>query len=347
MAFHVVIVLMMVVCLPKHTIAQPSVDTTSTCATSSGGASGTRGTHTISTVLELSTPNGTSNIVAKQKATCSFCGENAPPTVEETSCSCTESALVRELNDVIATLRESVDRLTDRLEGQQVATVRTDIEDFDYPVIELDGARWRRFWWYTANSAWPESATDVLQDAYGDCNANSSYCFSRLPSTLNEYSTEMLGRDSAGTVYRWSFNPNNDVAHAVWQAFHSHEEVKILNGNVWAPKVVSGPAPSADQDSFQYREEHGVKSLQIDDDTCDCLTSLSLGHGMCLTGFSTAYGPENVYGVDLLYDSHCQTPSPANGLSLYFKDDDDCTDARCPDGFRCSDGIYAYNCISA
>ena len=40
--------------------------------------------------------------------------------------------------------------------------------------------------------------------------------------------------------YRWSFNPNNDVAHAVWQAFHSREEVKILNGNVWAPKVVSG-----------------------------------------------------------------------------------------------------------
>ena len=51
--------------------------------------------------------------------------------MEETSCSCTESALVRELNDVIATLRESVDRLTDRLEGQQVATVRTGIEGKD------------------------------------------------------------------------------------------------------------------------------------------------------------------------------------------------------------------------
>lgn len=68
-----------------------------------------------------------------------------------------------------------------------------------------------------------------------------------------------------------------------------------------------------------YRIEHGVYSLLIDDDNCDCLTSLSMGHGMCGTGFSTSYGPENVFGVDTLYDSGCQTPSPSNKLSLYFK----------------------------
>ncbi len=346
MALRAVFVLMLL-CFLGYGIAQPSVDTASTCATSPGGGSGAPGTHTISTVLELTSQDGTQNIVAKQRATCSFCGENAPPTVEATSCSCTDSATVQQLNDVIATLRESVDRLTERLESHQVVTVRTDVEDFDYPVIELDGARWRQFWWYTANSTWPDSATDVLQDAYGDCDANSLYCFSRLPSSLKEHSAEMLGRDSDGNEYRWSFDPNNDVAHAVWRAFHSHEEVGIVNGNVWAPRVISGTITGRVQDSFQYREEHGVKSLQIDDDNCDCGTSLSLGHGMCLAGFSNTYGPENVFGVDLLYDVYCQTPSPKNGLSLYFKDDDDCSDAQCPDGFRCSDGIYAYNCISA
>ena len=68
-----------------------------------------------------------------------------------------------------------------------------------------------------------------------------------------------------------------------------------------------------------YRTEHGVTSLLLDDDNCDCLTSLSLGHGMCGAGFSTSYGPANRFGVDLLYDPKCQTPSPDNGLTLFFR----------------------------
>ena len=68
-----------------------------------------------------------------------------------------------------------------------------------------------------------------------------------------------------------------------------------------------------------YRTQNGVKSLLLDDDNCDCLTTLSMGHGMCGTGFSTSYGPANRFGVDLLYDPHCQTPNPQWGLSLYFK----------------------------
>lgn len=68
-----------------------------------------------------------------------------------------------------------------------------------------------------------------------------------------------------------------------------------------------------------YRTEHGVTSLLLDDDNCDCKTSLSLGHGMCGTGFSSSYGPVNTFGVDLLYDPACQTPSPDNGLTLFFK----------------------------
>ena len=68
-----------------------------------------------------------------------------------------------------------------------------------------------------------------------------------------------------------------------------------------------------------YRMEHGVTSLLLDDDNCDCKTSLNLGHGMCLAGHSTSYGPENRFGVDLLYDPGCQAPTPDNGLTLFFK----------------------------
>ena len=40
-----------------------------------------------------------------------------------------------------------------------------------------------------------------------------------------------------------------------------------------------------------YREQEGVKSLLLGDDNCDCLSTLSMGHGLCGTGFSTTYGP--------------------------------------------------------
>ncbi len=40
-----------------------------------------------------------------------------------------------------------------------------------------------------------------------------------------------------------------------------------------------------------YRGQEGVKSVLLDDDNCDCLSTLSMGHGLCGTGFSTKYGP--------------------------------------------------------
>jgi hypothetical protein len=46
-----------------------------------------------------------------------------------------------------------------------------------------------------------------------------------------------------------------------------------------------------DQDSFMYRDQQGVKSFLLDDDNCDCLSTLSMGHGLCGTTFSTSYGP--------------------------------------------------------
>ncbi|CAH1782315.1 unnamed protein product [Owenia fusiformis] len=251
---------------------------------------------------------------------------------------------------IIEGLKNAIDRMTNctcarKENGHHGYTVRSHYEAFDYPVIFVDDAvRWKLFWWFKSNSTWPALVSDVLQDKYGDCDVGAPYCFSRLPEVLQERVAELLAVDSDGNVYRWKFDPENNVAHAVWRAFHDHEYVKVTNGNPWNPKVVSGTAPKATQDSFHYRMEHGVASLQIDDDNCDCMTSLSMGHGMCGDGFSTTYGPENVFGVDLLYDHYCQTPSPKNGLRLYFRDDDDCINVTCPPGLQCKDGVHSYTC---
>ena len=80
-----------------------------------------------------------------------------------------------------------------------------------------------------------------------------------------------------------------------------------------------GPSPNRSQGSFMYRVQNGVRSLLLDDDNCDCYSTLSMGHGMCLSEFSTSYGPSGRFGVDLLYDTHCQTPDPKHSLSLYFR----------------------------
>lgn len=42
-----------------------------------------------------------------------------------------------------------------------------------------------------------------------------------------------------------------------------------------------GGGPTGPQDSFMYRIEHGFTSVLLDDDNCDCVSSFSLGHGMC------------------------------------------------------------------
>lgn len=85
-----------------------------------------------------------------------------------------------------------------------------------------------------------------------------------------------------------------------------------------------------------YRVQNGVRSLLLDDDNCDCYSTLSMGHGMCGTGFSASYGPAGRYGVDVLYDTHCQTPDPKHGLTLYFRDDDSCDDDPCPIHQECN-----------
>ncbi|XP_046861704.1 uncharacterized protein LOC124454990 [Xenia sp. Carnegie-2017] len=184
------------------------------------------------------------------------------------------------------------------------------------------GGDWLAFWWWSANAKWPSNENDVLGYAYGTCSPRDHYCFGRLPQWAQEDLTELLGVDSAGNVYKWKFDSKNPTAHAVWQAFHDHQQTpagKILNNKSWNPKVLSGKKPKVDQDSFMYRKQNGMKSILLDDDNCDCYTTLNIGHGMCKSSHDTTYGPQNQYGVDTLFDNLCQVPQPDNGLTLYFR----------------------------
>ena len=183
------------------------------------------------------------------------------------------------------------------------------------------GCKWTAFWWWPKDGQWRNDVKDVLEKPFGTCKETDVYCFGRLPSDAEEDRTKLLAIDTEGNVYRWKFSSGNPTAHAAWKAFHDHAETPhkaILNKKRWNPKVIKGTTPKADQDSFMYRSQAGVKSLLLDDDNCDCLSTISLGHGMCSAGFSTSYGPVNRFGVDALYDDHCNTPRPTVGLSLYF-----------------------------
>ena len=186
----------------------------------------------------------------------------------------------------------------------------------------FDTSSWQRFWWWSPGQTWPSGETDVLKNAYGTCKLSDLYCFQRLPSWAVEDSTDLLAIDSEGTVYQWRFDSKNPTAHAVWQALRDHLETsagKIVNSKAWDPLVLEGTKPKATQDSFMYRDQNGVKSFLLDDDNCDCLSTLSMGHGMCLAGHSTQYSTPNVFGVDKLYDPGCHGPTPSYGLSLYFR----------------------------
>lgn len=182
---------------------------------------------------------------------------------------------------------------------------------------------WTAFWWYDIDTTWPSHENDVLAYEFGHCQASDPYCFGRLPSDTVAASTEMLAIDSQGNDYLWGFGAATPVARAAWRAFHDHEVISVgdvLNESPgWNPAVLKGVLPEESQDSFMYREEEGVKSVLLDDDNCDCYSSLSLGHALCLSSHETSFGPTGQYGVDALYDSYCNVPRQGVGLTLYFR----------------------------
>ena len=189
-----------------------------------------------------------------------------------------------------------------------------------------DGVRiekWTAFWWYDVGTTWPTAENDVLAHDFGHCKANDSYCFGRLPLSAVEDNTELLAVDSQGTTYKWRFDSSNSVAHAAWRAFHDHEIVsfgEVTNSpDDWMPTTLNGGTPMTTQNSFMYREQYGVRSILLDDDGCDCLSTLNIGHGMCLEDHNTSNGPANQFGVDTLYDPACNAPRAGIGLTLYFQ----------------------------
>ena len=178
------------------------------------------------------------------------------------------------------------------------------------------------FWWYDVGTTWPSNEKDVLAYDFGHCEPRDPYCFSRLPADAKADLTEMLAVDSEGTAYKWNFSSNASAASAAWRAFHDHKEVnqgESVGILAWNPEVLNGSEPKDDQRAFMYREQNGVKSVLLDDDNCDCHSTLSLGHGMCGSNHDTSYSDVNSFGVDALYDPGCHGPRSGIGLTLYVR----------------------------
>ena len=188
------------------------------------------------------------------------------------------------------------------------------------PIAEgkhCEEVQYTAFWWYDANTAWPDWEDDVLRYDFGRCNSTDPDCFGRLPWSAVEDSTEMLAVDSENTTYKWRFNSSNDVAHAVWRAFHDHQHTyyqEVLNRQEWAPDVLSGNSPEKAQDSFMYRDQNGIRSILLGEDNCNCYSSLSFGRRMCHN-----VGSYYWKGVNTLYTPYCSVPRAGVGLTLYFR----------------------------
>ena len=121
---------------------------------------------------------------------------------------------------------------------------------------------------------------------------------------------------------KWNFSSNASATSAAWRAFHDHKEVnrgESVGILAWNPEVLNGSEPKDDQRAFMYREQNGVKSVLLDDDYCDCHSTLSLGHGMCLSNHNPVYSDVNSFGVDALYDPGCHGPRSGIGLTLYVR----------------------------
>jgi hypothetical protein len=70
-----------------------------------------------------------------------------------------------------------------------------------------------------------------------------------------------------------------------------------------------------------YRKQDGITSFLLDDDGCDCVSSLSMGHGMCGSGCSNSYTDCSIPGgVDVLNDPGCNGPGLDHGLVLYYRE---------------------------
>jgi hypothetical protein len=186
-----------------------------------------------------------------------------------------------------------------------------------------DGGRWIRWWWYTG-VGWPGHETEALGHPFGTFDSSSHYGFQRLPEGLEKEQVELLAKDGDGNIYKWDFASPSATAQQVWDSFTTGAQGRWNNaGDAWNPEVIAGSFFNTDQDAWQYRESEGVVSFLLDDDTCDCKSTLNAGHAMCGSGWNQTYAqPDGAYlryGVDTLNDGGCRGPVPERTLELYYR----------------------------
>lgn len=189
--------------------------------------------------------------------------------------------------------------------------------------MTTDGGGWTRWWWYqTASGTFPTGETDVLGHNFGTFDVSSDYGFQKLPSTTVKSSTQLLAKDGVN-VFKWDFASTTGTANAVWNAFHNgttYAYASALNVGTWNPIALKGSFTLAAQDSFMYRQQGDVKGFILDDDNCDCLSTLNAGPNMCNSSWDSRYGNGSfAYGVDVLNDTTCSSPDPAKKLFMYYR----------------------------
>merc|ERR1711937_533804 len=192
----------------------------------------------------------------------------------------------------------------------------------EFGLESAHGGGWTRWWWYNAGTSFPADKTDVFGDEAGSCSPSQAVCFQKLPGGLNEGQVEIMAADNVGTVYKWRFDPNNHVAHGAFLAMTQGTEIQhgAIGQQNWHPTVLQGDDHPVTQDAVMYRVEGGIKSFMLDDDMCDCKSSLSMGHAMCSGGCSNSYGNCDIPGgVDLLRDDGCEGPGSDHGLAIYYR----------------------------
>ena len=197
-----------------------------------------------------------------------------------------------------------------------------------FPALEsvtdsADGGRWHRFWWYLGYG-WPSGETAAFGHQYGTFSQSSPYGFQRLPQGLTKENIELLAKDDDGNIYKWDFGNTGTTALAVWNSMYSGTTGVFANGDAFNPTVIAGSFHGATQDSWQYRVSEGFTSFLLDDDACDCTSTLSAGHAMCGgSGWDQTYaqpaGAYLRYGVDTLNDGGCLGPIPTRRLELFYR----------------------------
>lgn len=186
-----------------------------------------------------------------------------------------------------------------------------------------DGGGWIRWWWYTG-VGWPGHETEALGHPFGTFDSSSHYGFQRLPEGLDKEQVELLAKDGDGNIYKWDFASPSATAQQVWDSFTQGAQGRWNNsGDAWNPEVIAGSFFNTDQDAWQYRDSEGVVSFMLDDDTCDCKSTLNAGHAMCGSSWNQTYAqPDGAYlryGVDTLNDGSCRGPVPERTLELYYR----------------------------